>query len=57
MQTKREVVEPYNNFKHVIEVKKVGERVLMLSEIEYDDKKQQGVKLYVNNYQEEQQHC
>jgi hypothetical protein len=32
----------------------VGAKVLMFSEIKYDDKEQQGVKLQMNKCQEEQ---
>jgi hypothetical protein len=44
---------PCNNLKHIIEVKRVGVGALMFNEIEYDDKKQQGVKLKMNKCQEE----
>jgi RNA-binding protein YhbY len=54
---KRKLKHPYNNFKHIIEVRKVGVGGLMFNEIKYDDKKQQGVKLKMNKCQEELQHC
>jgi len=43
----------YNNFKHITEVRRVGMGGLMLNEIKYDDKKQQGVRLKMNKCQEE----
>jgi len=43
----------YNNLKHIIEVKKVGAGHLMLNEIKYDHKDQQGVRLKMNKCQEE----
>ncbi len=48
---------PYNKLRHIIEVRRVGARVLMFSEIEYDDQEQQGVKLNMNKCQKEKQHC
>jgi hypothetical protein len=44
---------PYNNLKHIIEIKKVGVGCLMLNEIKYDHKDQQGVRLKMNTCQEE----
>jgi hypothetical protein len=36
---KGKLQHPRNNLKHIIEVRKVGARGLMLNEINYDDKK------------------
>jgi hypothetical protein len=46
-------LEHHYNFGHITEVKRVGVRGLMLNEIKYDDKKQQGVRLKMNKCQEE----
>jgi hypothetical protein len=43
----------YNNFKHIIEVRKVGARGLMFNEIKYDHKEQQRVRLNMNMCQDE----
>ncbi len=56
-KSKRKLQHPCNNFKHIIEVKRVGVGGLMFNEIKYDHKKQQGVRLNMNKCQKEQQHC
>ncbi len=53
---KRKLQHPCNNFKHIIEVRKVGAGGLMFNEIKNDHEEQQGVKLNMNKCQEEQQH-
>jgi hypothetical protein len=51
---KGKLQHPCNNFKHTIEVKRVGVRGLMLNAIKYDQKEQQGVRLNMNKCEEEQ---
>jgi len=48
MQTRRKLQHPCNNFRHKIEIKRVGVGGLMFNEIKYDHKKQQGVRLNMN---------
>jgi hypothetical protein len=38
MQTKKEVATPYNDFKNIIEIKRVGARGLIFNKIKYDHK-------------------
>jgi len=48
-EPERKLPHPYNNFRHIIEIRKVGVGGLMLNEIKYDHKKQ-GVRLNMNKF-------